>query len=222
MPERYRGRTKDHRDAGRRYARPFGEAVERIQRGRGRLAAFICESFLSCGGQIVLPPGYLAEAYRLVREAGGVCIADEIQVGFGRIGSHFWGFQTQRVVPDIVTLGKPIGNGHPLAAVVTTPAIAASFANGMEYFNTFGGNPVSCAVGLAVLEVIEKEGLQDNAFTVGEYLKEGLTRLMSAHPLVGDVRGAGPFLGVALVRDRHRLVPDTVQGAAEVLVDEGP
>ena len=223
MPDRYRGPYKDHRDAGRRYARLFGEAVERIQRGRGRLAAFICESFLSCGGQIVLPPGYLAEAYRLVREAGGVCIADEIQVGFGRIGSHFWGFQTQRVVPDIVTLGKPIGNGHPLAAVVTTPAIAASFANGMEYFNTFGGNPVSCAVGLAVLEVIEKEGLQDNALTVGEYLKQGLTRLMPKHPLIGDVRGAGLFLGVELVRDLDRLEPATVEAAyvVERMKDRG-
>jgi 4-aminobutyrate aminotransferase-like enzyme len=134
-------------------------------------------------------------------------------VGFGRVGSHFWGFQTQGVVPDIVTMGKPIGNGHPLAAVVTTPAVAASFANGMEYFNTFGGNPVSCAVGLAVLEVIEKEGLQDNALTVGEYLKQGLKRLMPKHPLVGDVRGAGLFLGVELVRDPDRLEPATVEAA---------
>ena len=118
----------------------------------------IAESVLGCGGQIVLPEGYLQEAFAHVRAAGGVCIVDEVQVGFGRVGSHFWAFETQGVVPDIVTMGKPIGNGHPLAAVVTTRDIADAFANGMEYFNTFGGNPVSCAVGTAVLDVIEDEG----------------------------------------------------------------
>ena len=130
-------------------------------------AAFLCESLLSCGGQIELPPGYLAAAYRHARAAGAVCIADEVQVGFGRVGSRFWGFETQGVVPDIVTMGKPIGNGHPLAAVVTTPEIAAAFANGMEYFNTFGGNPVSCEIGLAVLDVIRDERLQERALRVG-------------------------------------------------------
>ena len=223
MPDRYRGPYKDNRDAGHRYASHLGEAIVRMQQDRSRLAAFICESFLSCGGQIVLPLGYLAEAYRLVRAAGGVCIADEIQVGFGRVGSRFWGFETQGVVPDIVTLGKPIGNGHPLAAVVTTPAIAASFANGMEYFNTFGGNPVSCAVGLAVLGAIENEALQDNALTVGAYLKQGLTRLMPKHPLIGDVRGAGLFLGVELVQDRGTLEPATVEAGyvVERMKDRG-
>jgi hypothetical protein len=127
------------------------ELIADIQRAGGGLSAFICESILSCGGQIVLPEGYLPEVYRQVRAAGGVCIADEVQVGFGRVGSHFWAFETQGVVPDIVTMGKPMGNGHPLAVVVTTPEIAASFDNGMEYFNTFGGNSVSCAIGLAVL-----------------------------------------------------------------------
>ncbi len=207
MPDRFRGPYKDDRNSGRLYAHHVREVIERSRREGRRIAAFICESFLSCGGQIVLPAGYLAEAYRYVRAAGGVCIADEVQVGFGRVGSHFWGFQTQNVLPDIVTMGKPMGNGHPLAAVVTTPEIAASFANGMEYFNTFGGNPVSCAVGLAVLDVVEKEGLQRNAATVGAYLKDGLSRLKSKHPLIGDVRGEGLFLGVELVRELDTLEP---------------
>jgi 4-aminobutyrate aminotransferase-like enzyme len=166
---------------------------------------------LSCGGQIVLPPGYLTEAYRHVRVAGGVCIADEVQVGFGRVGSHMWAFETQGVVPDIVTMGKPIGNGHPLGAVITTPEIAASFANGMEYFNTFGGNPVSCAIGLEVLNVIQREALQGQAGRVGAYLMKGLSGLMGRHPLVGDVRGLGLFAGVELVGDRGQRRPATRQ-----------
>ena len=148
-----------------------------------------------------------------MRDGGGVCIADEVQVGFGRAGSHFWAFETQGVVPDIVTMGKPIGNGHPLAAVVTTHEIAASFANGMEYFNTFGGNPVSCAIGLAVLDVIETEQLQQNAAAVGMHLTRRLTALMKAFPLVGDVRGPGLFVGVEFVEDRATLAPATRQAS---------
>src|SRR6185295_17893612 len=159
--------------AGMKYAQAVRDAVARILKSERRPAAFLCESVLSCGGQIVLPPGYLAEAYRHVRAAGGVCIADEVQVGFGRVGSHFWGFETQGVVPDVVTMGKPIGNGHPLGAVVTTPQVARSFANGMEYFNTFGGNPVSAAVGNAVLDVIRDERLQARAHVLGSRFKTG-------------------------------------------------
>ncbi len=170
---------------------PGGE-TPRCPDGAG---AFFCESALSCAGQVILPPGYLRRIYAQVRAAGGVCVADEVQTGFGRAGSHFWMFETQGVVPDIVTMGKPIGNGHPLAAVVTTPEIAASFANGMEYFNTFGGNPVSCAVGLAVLDVIRDEGLQENARETGEYLIAGLRELQARHPAITDVRGLGLFLG---------------------------
>ena len=124
-----------------------------LQAAHQGAAAFICETVLGCGGQVVLPDGYLSKAYAHTRKAGALCIADEVQVGFGRVGTHFWAFETQDVIPDIVTLGKPIGNGHPLAAVITTRAIADAFNNGMEYFNTFGGNPVSCAIGLAVLDV---------------------------------------------------------------------
>jgi 4-aminobutyrate aminotransferase-like enzyme len=164
-------------------------------------AAFLCEPALSCAGQVFLPPGYLEEAYAAVRAAGGVAIADEVQTGFGRAGSHFWMFETQGVTPDIVTMGKPIGNGHPIGAVATTPAIAASFANGMEYFNTFGGNPVSCAIGLAVLDVIRDEGLQQNAQDTGEYLMAGLRDLMGRCPLISDVRGRGLFLGFEMRRD---------------------
>jgi 4-aminobutyrate aminotransferase-like enzyme len=132
---------------------------------------------------------------------------DEVQVGFGRAGSHFWAFESQQVVPDIVTLGKPMGNGHPLAAVITTPEIADAFANGMEYFNTFGGNPVSCAIGMAVLDVIENEDLQKNAFLAGNRLLAGLKRLMDNHALIGDVRGLGLYVGVELVTDRRTLEP---------------
>ncbi len=211
-PDPYRGlyRAGDP-EAGAKYAGHVAEAVEHArQAGRG-VSAFISESILGCGGQIECPEGYLREAYRHVRAAGGVCIADEVQVGFGRVGTHFWGFETQDVVPDIVVMGKPIGNAHPLAAVVTTPEIAASFDNGMEFFSTFGGNPVSCAVGMAVLDVIEKEDLQANALRTGAHLKAGLERLKDNHPIVGDVRGRGLFLGVELVLDRETLAPAAAQ-----------
>jgi 4-aminobutyrate aminotransferase-like enzyme len=177
------------------------------------LAAFYAEPVHSCGGHIVLPPGYLAAAYEQVRAAGGVCIADEVQVGLGRVGSHLWAFETQGVVPDIVTLGKPLGNGHPLAAVVTTSEIAASFHNGMEYFNTFGGNPVSAAIGLAVLDVLKDERLQQNAQRMGERLMSGLRELALRQPLIGDVRGLGLFLGVELVRDRETREPAAREAA---------
>lgn len=168
---------------------------------------FIVESAPGCAGQVILPQNYLERAFQYVRDTDGICIADEVQVGFGRVGSHFWCFETQNVIPDIVTLGKPIGNGHPLAAVITTSKVAAAFENGMEYFNTFGGNPVSCAVGMAVLDVIEQEDLQLHAHEVGSYLKSSLTSLMDRHSLIGDVRGLGLFLGVELVEDRTTLVP---------------
>jgi 4-aminobutyrate aminotransferase-like enzyme len=214
MPDVYRGPYKaEDPEAGEKYGRHVAEAIEQIQQSEKQLSAFICESALGCGGQIILPDGYLNAAFAHVRRAGGVCIADEVQTGLGRIGSHFWAFETQGVVPDIVTIGKPLGNGHPLAAVVTTPEIAASFDNGMEYFNTFGGNPVSCAVGLAVLDVIEDEKLQENAFKVGAYLKAGLAQLKTRHPLIGDVRGLGLFIGVELVADQRTLEPAATQAS---------
>ena len=214
MPDDYRGRyRRDNPRCGLEYGREVGEMIARLV-GLGRTpAAFIAETLPSVGGQIVPPPGYLAEVYRHVRRVGAVCIADEVQVGFGRLGSHFWGFEMQGVVPDIVVLGKPIGNGFPLAAVIATPEIASSFNNGMEFFSTFGGNPVACAAGLAVLDVLRDENLQANARDVGGQLLEGLQGLMAKHTLVGDVRGAGLFLGIELVRDRATREPATTETA---------
>lgn len=194
MPDDYRGPYKrDDPDRGRKYAQPIAGLASGI-------AGFIAESLPSVGGQIVFPPGYLEEVYRHVRAAGGVCIADEVQVGFGRLGRWFWGFEMQGVIPDIVVLGKPMGNGFPLAGVVTTPEIAASFDNGMEFFSTFGGNPVACAAGLAVLDVLREERLQENARVVGEHLMRALQALMPRHSAIGDVRGAGLFLGIEFAR----------------------
>ena len=197
--------------AGAKYAAHVGEIVDQLQSDGHGLAAFIAETLPSVAGQIVFPPNYLAEVYRRVRARGGVCIADEVQVGFGRLGTHFWGFQSQNVAPDIVVLGKPIGNGFPLAAVITTREIAASFANGMEFFSTFGGNPVACAAGLAVLDVLKDERLQARALRVGNYWIAGLHALQDKHELIGDVRGSGLFLAIDLVRDRHSREPATQQ-----------
>ena len=210
----YRGlyRASDP-NAGSKYASHVLDSVKRIKSlGRGP-AALIYESVISCGGQVELPMGFLKEAYQHVRNAGGVCLADEVQTGCGRAGDHFWAFQEHNVVPDIVTIGKPIGNGHPLGVVVTTQAIADAFKNGMEYFNTFGGNPVSCAVGLEVLKVIKEEGLQQNAKVVGAYLKSGLRRMMDTFEIIGDVRGPGLFIGFELVKDRVTKEPATEQAS---------
>jgi 4-aminobutyrate aminotransferase-like enzyme len=189
-----------------------GEKIETIRKRTGQgPACFIAEAISGCGGQVMYPAGYLAAAAQSVRKAGGMMIVDEVQTGFGRVGSHTWAFELQGVVPDIVTLGKPIGNGHPMAAVVTTPEIAAAFANGMEFFSSFGGNPVSAAVGMAVMDVLEAERLPENALATGRYLTAKLEALKSRHELIGDVRGAGLFLGVELVRDRETLEPATTE-----------
>ncbi len=215
LPDIYRGAHRGE-DAGTRYAEEVVELIAEVGK-RGPLAGFLCESILSCGGQIPLPPGYLEAVYATVRAQGGLCLADEVQVGFGRVGDTYWGFELQGVVPDVVTLGKPIGNGHPLAAVVTTRAIAESFDNGMEYFNTFGGNPVSAAVGEAVLDVIEAEALQERAKILGTRLLEGLRELQSRYATIGDVRGRGLFLGLEFVTDRESRNPDAAR--ASLVVD---
>jgi len=207
MPDGYRGQYKgSDRAVGVAYGDEVGFVIELVN---APIAGFISESLLSSAGQIIPPEGYFETAFRHVRAAGGVCIVDEVQVGFGRVGTHFWGFEMQDVIPDIVVMGKPIGNGHPMAAVVTTREIAESFANGMEFFSTFGGNPVSCAIGLAVLNVIKDEGLQQRALKIGTRLRDGLRDLMTEHPLIGEVRGAGLFIGVELVRDQITLEPAT-------------
>ncbi|HTZ46524.1 MAG TPA: aminotransferase class III-fold pyridoxal phosphate-dependent enzyme [Verrucomicrobiae bacterium] len=200
-------------DIGNKYATHVADILRESQKQGRPIAAYIAETVPSVAGQIVFPPGYLAETYKHVRASGAVCIADEVQVGFGRLGSHFWGFDTQGVVPDMVVLGKPIGNAFPLAAVVTTPEIAASFNNCMEFFSTFGGNPVACAAGLSVLDVLRDENLQQNAFTVGARWIEMLRELRTRHPLIGDVRGSGLFLGIDLVNDRSSRTPATEQAS---------
>ena len=207
-PDLYRGPFQyDDADAGKKYANDVKRIIDELKKENKFPAAFICETLLGVGGQIPLPPGYLKEVYKIIKQAGGLCIADEVQVGFGRVGEKFWGFELQDVVPDIVVMGKPIGNGHPLAAVVVTEELAKSFNNGMEFFNTFGGNPVSMAAGIAVLDVIQHEELQQHALEVGNHLMNGLKELMNKHSIIGDVRGHGLFIGVELVRDRITKEP---------------
>jgi 4-aminobutyrate aminotransferase-like enzyme len=210
LPDVYRGLYRsDDRRAAEKYVQHVHEIIDQLRRRGIGLMGLIAESMPSVAGQIFLPSGYLARAYAAVRDAGGVCIADEVQTGYGRLGTHFWGFERYGVVPDIVVLGKPIGNGHPIGAVITTPEIAASFDNGMEFFSTFGGNTVSCAIGLAVLDVVLEENLQAHAHRMGELMLRGLRGLMDAHEIIGDVRGSGFFLGVELVRNRKSLEPAT-------------
>ena len=190
------------RDNSRDYLNEF----EGIVRDAKPIAGFIVESMLSCAGQIPFPQGYLAKSFELIRNVGGLCIADEVQVGFGRLGSKMWAFEEHGVIPDIVVMGKPIGNGHPMAAVFTTKEIADSF-KGMEFFSTFGGNPVSCAIGMAVMDVIEEKNLIENSKLMGELFIEGLTKLKNRYEIIGDIRGKGLFLGIELVKNRSSLEP---------------
>lgn len=214
IPDVYRGIYRsDDPMAGSKYASHVKEAITKMQASGSNPAAFIFESVISCGGQVELPKNFLKESYQYVRAAGGLCVADEVQTGCGRAGDYFWAFEEHGVVPDIVTIGKPIGNGHPLAVVVTTQVVADAFKNGMEYFNTFGGNPVSCAIGLEVLKVIKEEGLQQNAKEVGAYLKTALINMMNKHHIIGDVRGPGLFLGIELVTSRETKEPATEQAS---------
>jgi alanine-glyoxylate transaminase / (R)-3-amino-2-methylpropionate-pyruvate transaminase len=176
----------------------------------GAIAAFIAEPIQGVGGVTRGAPNYFREAYAIAREHGGLCIADEVQTGFGRTGEHYWGFQNYNVTPDLVTMAKGIGNGVPLAAVTTRREIAEALTRRI-HFNTFGGNPVSMAAGLAVLEVIDEDGLQENARKIGARLLRGVRRLQELHPLIGDVRGMGLMLGVELVTDRISRAPATAQ-----------
>jgi 4-aminobutyrate aminotransferase-like enzyme len=206
IPDTFRGKyTNDDGSAGKQYAR---EAIAQLQNRKSPVAAFISEPVVGCAGQVPLAKGYLKELYPAIRNQGGVCISDEVQTGFGRLGDHFWGYEAQEVVPDIVILGKPMGNGHPIGAVVTTDEIAESFAKGVEFFSSFGGNPVSCAIGLSVLNVIEEEKLQQNAKAVGDYYKSLFAGLRNEFACIGDVRGSGLFIGVEIVKDTN-MEPDT-------------
>ena len=214
IPDVYRGAYKrDDPRAAARYAAHVAEIAHRLGSSEHGIAGFIAETCPSVGGQIVPPPGYLENVYEYVRAAGGVCIADEVQTGLGRLGTSFWAFEDQHVVPDVVVMGKPLGNGHPIGAVATTRAIADAFDNGMEFFSTFGGNTVSCAIGLAVLDVLRDEQLQSHARDVGAHMLAGLGALADRHAVIGDVRGSGLFLGVELVRDRATLEPAAQEAA---------
>ena len=201
---------------GRAFADGVREAIADLKAKGLRPAALMVDTVFSSDGIFTDPPGFLAEAVDAVREAGGLFIADEVQPGLGRTGDSFWGFQRHGVVPDIVTMGKPLGAGHPLAGLAVQPAVLAAFGRECRYFNTFGGNPVSMAAGMAVLDVIEREGLMANAQRVGAYLRGRIAALAERHPLIGDVRGAGLFTGVELVTDRAAKTPATAQTARVV------
>jgi len=208
-PDVYRGRYRGD-DAAEKYAEHLHEAIGTLERRGIRVAAFIVDTIFSSSGVVAPPAGYLKKAAGIVQAAGGLFIADEVQPGLGRTGRSFWGFEPDGVLPDIVTMGKPMGNGHPLAATIAKRALIDVFANKSGYFNTFGGNPVSAAAGSAVLDVIENERLQQNALEVGEYLQEGIRSIAAGCELIGDVRGNGLFVAVELVQDRVERTPATV------------
>jgi len=228
LPDAFRGKYRGA-SAGEKYANEVKNKIKKIQTKNRSVGAFIIEPIISCGGQIELPKGFLKKSYEYVREAGGLCISDEIQTGCGRVGKAFWGFQLHDIIPDIVTIGKPLGNGHPLAAVVCTREIADKFANGMEYFNTFGGNPVSCAIGIEVLKSVKNEKLQENALKIGEYLKDELKLLAMEYPIIGDIRGQGLFLGFELVnramlplREKTKYLVNRMKDYGILMSSDGP
>ncbi|WP_449278551.1 aminotransferase [Leucobacter sp. GX24907] len=217
VPNRFRGTHRgEASDAtvGARYAADLGADLDRLA-GAGRdVAGFICESVLGNAGGVLLPEGYLADVYGRVRAAGGLCIADEVQVGFGRMGSTFWGFEQSGVMPDIITIAKPMGNGFPIGGVITSQRIADALATHGQFFSSAGGNPLSCRVGLAVLDAMEREGLQENAREVGDRLASGFRALAARHSIIGPVHGTGLYLGVELVRDHETWEPATAEAAA--------
>ena len=220
IPNTFRGKYRGENTA-EQYALEVKQCIDTIKSKGRNVAAFIIEPIISCGGQVELPQGFLPKAYGLIREAGGVCISDEVQTGCGRMGKTFWGFQLHNVVPEIVTIGKPLGNGHPVAAVACTQEVAEKFANGMEYFNTFGGNPVSCAIATEVLRVVKREKLQENALEVGEFLKDELKKLSDEYPIIGDVRGQGLFLGIEMVDHNMNPLAEQTDYLANRMKDHG-
>lgn len=207
LPDSFRGKYT-WENCGIDYANHAQEIIANLKTEGKEIAGFIGETLISCGGQIVPPKNYFKEVYKHVHGAGGICIADEVQTGFGRMGNAFWAFELYDVKPDIVTMGKPAGNGHPLAVVACTAQVAEKFNTGMEYFNTFGGNPVSCAIGRTVLEIIEDENLQQNALNVGGFLISELKNLQKEFPIIGDVRGEGLFLGFELTDNNKHPLPE--------------
>ncbi|MBL8888812.1 MAG: aminotransferase class III-fold pyridoxal phosphate-dependent enzyme [Planctomycetaceae bacterium] len=222
LPDVYRGKHRGA-DAGARYAAEVAETIVKIGQEGKQLTAWMAETCPSVGGQVILPHDYLAEVYRAVRAAGGVCIADEVQTGYGRMGTAFYAFEMHNVVPDVVVLGKPIGNGYPLAAVVTTRAIADAFDNGMEFFSTFGGSTVSCAVGDCVLNITLREKLPEHAANVGRFLQREFERLQRQFEWIGDVRGSGLFWGLDIVKspETREADPNRAGFIKQRLCDQG-
>jgi len=210
-PDSYRGLYADDTQAAEKYAEHVQTAIDTLAQRGHRPAAFIVDTIFSNEGLPTVPPGYLAKAIGIVRQAGGLFVADEVQPGFGRLGSHFWGFDSHGVVPDIATMGKPMGNGYPISAVVTSADVIESFQQDSHYFNTFGGTPVACAAALAVLDIIEQQDLQAKALETGSYLLEGLKKLATEQHLIGDIRGGGLFIGIDLVRERESREPATTE-----------
>lgn len=213
---KYVGDKKDDK-----YVDELKTQIKKIKNKKRGLGGFIIEPIISCGGQVELPKGFLKKAYEEVRKNGGICISDEVQVGCGRMGKTFWGFQEHNVIPDIVTIGKPIGNGHPIGVVVCKKEIAESFANGMEFFNTFGGNPVSCSIALEVLKTIKKNNLQKNAKLVGDYFKKELKKLAKDNMIIADVRGQGLFLGIEFLDNNKKPLSEEAKYIINRLKDFG-
>jgi len=222
-PNTYRGPFRPHDQPGERYANLVDAAIDQLDANGAGVAAFLCDSIFDTQGTLEAPRDYFRRVYQKVRAAGGLCIADEVQAGFARTGEHMWGFEHYEVVPDVVTLGKPMGAGHPIGAVVTTRPIAEEFGKSNVYFNTFGGNPVSAAVGMAVLDVFEEEHVQRNVQEVGRHLRSRLQELAQKHSLIGEVRGLGLFLGIEMVKDRETREPATIEALtiAERMREEG-
>ena len=205
MPDGLRGKWKyQDKNWVKKYIAEVKDTVDQLYKNNKKLSCFFAESILGCGGQVVLPKNYLKQVFKIIKKRNALCIVDEVQTGFGRVGDYFWGFEEHGILPDIVTLGKPMGNGHPIAAVITSKHIAKKFNNGMEYFNSFGGNPVSCSVGNAVLDVIDNEKLQNHAKIVGQYFIKSLNKIKIKFPkLISEIRGRGLFLGVDLIKDNN-------------------
>jgi len=208
-PDSFRGLYADDTLAADKYAAHLHTAIETLAQRGHRPAAFIVDTIFSNEGLPSVPAGYLQKAVDIVHEAGGLFVADEVQPGFGRLGTHFWGFDSHGIVPDIATMGKPMGNGYPISALVTSADVIEPFRRNSHYFNTFGGTPVACAAALAVLDIIEKRDLQAKALETGNYLMDGLRELASNNPIIGDIRGTGLFLGIDLVRDQNTREPAT-------------
>ena len=222
-PDSYRGLYADDAQAAEKYAAHVGAAIETLAQNSHQPAAFIVDTIFSNEGLPTVPPGYMEKAVEIVRKAGGLFVADEVQPGFGRLGTDFWGFEYHGVKPDIATMGKPMGNGYPISAVVTSTAVVDAFQRDSHYFNTFGGTPVACSAALAVLEIIEQQDLQARALETGNHLRAGLEELATNHIMIGDIRGSGLFIGIDLVRDRESREPatDETRMAVNLLREQG-